>query len=137
MASDKNRHITEYLTYYLGLAHSPNYAVMLTGPWGIGKTYVVKDYLRRFVEGKKKYVYVSLFGLSTINEIDEAVFQAIYPLLAKKATKIGARVAKTLLTRAGFDPQFKLDEVLNKFNAEIYIFDDLERCEAPINKVLG
>lgn len=137
MASDKNEHIKEYLTYYLSLAHSPNYAVMLTGPWGIGKTYVAKDFLRRVVEGKKKYVYVSLFGLSTIDEIDEAVFQAIYPFLAEKATKIGARVFKTLLKRTGFDPQFKLDEVLNRFNAEIYVFDDLERCEAPINKVLG
>ena len=26
---------------------------------------------------------------------------------------------------------------MTKLNADLYIFDDLERCEAPINKVLG
>src|SRR5258708_4230084 len=101
--TDKNRHVKDYLHYYISLPHSPHYAVMINGPWGIGKTYLVKEFLRQFFEQDKKYVYVSLFGLSTIDEIDAALFQAIYPALGWPTTKLGARIGKTLLRRFGFD----------------------------------
>jgi len=134
---EPNRHVIEYLTYYASLPHSPNYAVMLSGPWGVGKTHLVKKFLEGLNKVGKKPVYVSLYGLSTIDEIDQALFQAIYPVLGHKATKIGARLTKTVLGRFGINPNFRLDELLNKFTADLYVFDDLERCEAPINTTLG
>jgi hypothetical protein len=44
-----NEHIFEYLTYYLELKATPEYAVMVKGAWGIGKTFAIK----RFVEQHK------------------------------------------------------------------------------------
>jgi hypothetical protein len=128
---------------------------MINGPWGIGKTYVVTKFLdqnfgqkqratdrdadpNRHKRKKRKYVCVSLFGLETIDEFDAALFQAIYPALGWKATKVGARVGKTLLKRfVGLDANFEISDVINKFDADLFVFDDLERCEAPLNKVLG
>ncbi len=104
---------------------------------GVGKTHLVKKFLEGLNKVGKKPVYVSLYGLSTIDEIDQALFQAIYPVLGHKATKVGARLTKTLLGRFGINPNFRLDELLNKFTADLYVFDDLERCEAPINTALG
>ena len=86
-----NIHIKQYLDYYLDLLHSPKFAVMLNGPWGVGKTYFLKDYLSNRYPEKKEYVYISLFGLQSAEQIDEALFQAIYfnsqGLLAKGANK--------------------------------------------------
>jgi KAP family P-loop domain len=132
-----NDHVLEYLTYYCALPHPPHYAVMVSGPWGVGKTYLVKRFLNRHFEESKRPIYVSLYGLSTIDEIDAALFQAIYPALGWKTTKVGVRVGKTLLKKFGLDPDIKAADLISKFDANTYVFDDLERCEASKNIVLG
>ncbi len=136
-ASDNNRHVKDYLTFYLSLPHSPHYAVMINGPWGIGKTYLVKQFLNKTIREPDKYVYVSLFGLTTLNEIDSALIEAIYPLVGSKFAKIGGRIAKAALKFKGIELDFKLGDIVDKFNARIFVFDDLERCEMPINVVMG
>jgi hypothetical protein len=134
---DKNRHVRDYLAYYTALPYAPRHAVLINGPWGVGKTYLVKAFLQQHVGQDKKYIYISLYGLTTIDEIEAALFQAIYPALGWQVTKLGARVGKTLLRRIGLDPGLKAGELINKLETDLYVFDDLERCEAPINKVLG
>jgi hypothetical protein len=106
----------------------------------VGKTYLIKEFLRRELDQKeRKYVYVSLYGLSSLSleEIDEALLGAIYPALGWKATKIAARVGKSLLKRVGVDADVKITDLVNRFDPNVFIFDDLERYEAPINKALG
>jgi DNA polymerase III delta prime subunit len=138
MASTENPHVWEYLTYYLSLPHSPHYAVLISGPWGIGKTYLVKEFLRQNAHKTKKHVYMSLYGLSSIEEIDNALFQAAFPLLGGKLAKITGRLAKAGLKYVGVDSgDLSIRDVMTKLNADLYIFDDLERCEAPLNQVLG
>ncbi|MUG77464.1 hypothetical protein GM550_03100 [Commensalibacter sp. ESL0367] len=39
-----NQHITEYLDYYVFDKKEPEFAVLLTGKWGIGKTYYIDAY---------------------------------------------------------------------------------------------
>lgn len=39
-----NQHITEYLDYYVLDKKEPEFAVLLTGKWGIGKTYYIDAY---------------------------------------------------------------------------------------------
>jgi hypothetical protein len=136
--SDKNIHVSDYLSYYLALPYSPNYAVLISGPWGVGKTHLIKEFLRREFDQKElKYVYVSLYGLSSLEEIDEALLEAIYPALGWRSTKIAARVGKSLLKRVGVDADVKATDLINKFDPNVFVFDDLERYEAPINKALG
>jgi hypothetical protein len=139
MTDNSNKHISDYLTYYLGLPHAPGFAVLLSGPWGVGKTYLLKAFLKKlFADDLTKYVYVSLYGLSTIEEIDDALFQAAFPALTGTAAKVAGRIAKSGLKFLKVDPgDWNIKDFLNKFDAKVYVFDDLERCEAPINKVLG
>jgi hypothetical protein len=134
---DKNRHVRDYLAYYTALPYAPRHAVLINGPWGVGKTYLVKAFLQQHVGQNKKYIYISLYGLTTIDEIEAALFQAIYPALGWQVTKLGARIGKTLLRRVGLDPGLKASELINTLETDLYVFDDLERCDAPINKVLG
>jgi GTPase SAR1 family protein len=141
-SSDRNRHIRDYLSYYLSLPHPPHYAVMITGPWGIGKTFLIKKLLRELYPDNKltdesdswNYIYVSLYGLASRDEIDVALFEAVYPFLGSTVAKAGASIGKGVLKKFGVD----LSELkLGKPEAGLYIFDDLERSEMPINKVLG
>jgi DNA polymerase III delta prime subunit len=145
-SSDKNQHIRDFLSRYIDLPYSPHYAVLLAGPWGVGKTYLVKEFLRKKFgddadQTGKRYIYVSLYGLASVDELDAALFQAAYPLLASQAIQVGGRVGMAIfksiskITRVDL-PDFKFSD-LPKPKAELYVFDDLERCEMPINMSLG
>src|SRR5262249_32584846 len=113
MADDKNRHVKDYLNYYLQLPHSPRYAVMINGPWGVGKTYLVKEFLKETIREPDKYVYVSLFGLASLDEIDTALLEAAYPLLVgSKAAKVAGRVIKAALKFKNITLDLKFDDVL-------------------------
>ena len=48
-----------------------DYAVMLNGPWGCGKTYFVKNELIDYLQEKfnRNVLYISLFGISNIDEL--------------------------------------------------------------------
>lgn len=137
--TEKNKHVWDYLTYYISLAHAPGFAVLVSGRWGVGKTHLLKDFLKvTFEDDVTNHVYVSLHGLSSIEEIDDALFEAAFPVMTGTAAKIAARIAKASLKFLKVEPgDWNIKEFLNKFRAKVYVFDDLERCEAPINKVLG
>lgn len=50
-----------------------NYAVMIDGAWGSGKTYFVKHVLLKKIESNEKRVlYVSLYGISNIQELGKS-----------------------------------------------------------------
>jgi hypothetical protein len=134
---DDNRHVKEYLKYYIHFPHSPQYAVLLDGPWGIGKTFVVKKCLNEHFDDPTKYVYVSLYGLTSIEDIDCALYYAKYPALASKAAQLAGRGIKTALKFFRADPELKLGHVFNKYDSALYVFDDLERCGLSFDSVLG
>lgn len=132
-----NAHVRDYLSHYVSLPYSPFYAVLINGPWGVGKTYLVKEFLRnQNIVPPGKHVYVSLFGLGTIEEIDAALLQAIDPAPVRKTARARAQVDGPLLEPPGSHRNVKVGDLVDP-RAELYVFDDLERCEGPINKVLG
>lgn len=42
--SEKNKSIYNFLSQYVNMSN-PQYAVLLTGDWGSGKTYFVKNWI--------------------------------------------------------------------------------------------
>jgi hypothetical protein len=148
-----NGHIEDYLDYYCDLKYPPKYAVLLKGPWGAGKTWFVKKYSERLKEKSQKYLYVSLYGLSTFDEIEDAFFHQLHPLLSSKGMAIAGKVLKGViraslkidldsdkkegLTIVSQFPDLKLPDYLKNTEGCILIFDDLERCALNIEKILG
>lgn len=51
-------------------------AVLLTGEWGCGKTYLIDNELKEALENKAHVIRISLFGITTIERIHMAVKQA-------------------------------------------------------------
>ena len=97
--SNSNKHIEEFLDYYLNKEQSPDYAVLITGCWGSGKTYFIRQYLEKqgaagkdvvrkndWLTGFKKYtvVYVSLFGMKTREDINKKIEHILHPKIDSK-----------------------------------------------------
>ncbi len=65
-------------------------------------------------------------------------FERFIPHLASGTTaKISGRIASTAMKYFRVDGAVDVKDFMKKFSCDLYVFDDLERCEAPLNRVLG
>lgn len=140
----------------------PQYAVLLKGKWGCGKTHFsnhwIDTYQKQEAEDKVlEPVYVSLYGLSETKQITTAINRVLYPILYGKAAKAGKTFLKfmsAIVLKCDVDwnkdgnSDFSMDlglDALSIFKSEdeqvkkgnLLIFDDLERCDIPMKKLLG
>lgn len=130
--------LKNYLDYYKNLK-SPGYAVLVTGPWGSGKTFQVKAALEQ-----DDICYVSLFGLSSETDVYGAVLAKMLPELAnrKKAADFlkdknisafgfGAPLGSVLAAAIDVEAKERADK------SKLIVFDDLERCPIDLKMLLG
>ncbi len=134
--------LNHYLSYYT-TARSPGYAVLVTGSWGVGKTYQVKQCL-----SDTKYLYVSLFGLQSGDAIRLSVMSK---LAAAGINPNQKTIIKTLpalgnvitnlesLKPLGRLAQGVAESLVSDTLREHYIivFDDLERSCMKTKDLLG
>ncbi len=151
--SEPNKHIEEYFDYYFDGKKNFEYAVLLNGAWGSGKTWFVKKYLEKKEDEKKKICYVSLNGITKTSDIDAAIFKSIHPVLGSKGAKLVGQILKGTLKatiKVDFDgdgksdgnvssgiPKIDLPDYLKINDNFILVFDDLERCKLKIEEILG
>lgn len=126
---DPNQHIYDFLTYYTDFAERPKYAVLIDGPWGVGKTHLVKRFLNsKFGDRSQDFVYISVFGLKSTKDIDDALYARAHPLMASKKAQLAGRVVKTFLKHKGIDLEggFDVREFIANTEFALYVFDDLD-----------
>lgn len=132
-----------------------NYAILIDGQWGSGKTFFVKNTLMPIInkndEKGKKAIYISTYGTKSIKEIDKKIYFEILNSktpknkgidFVKKGGKIvlsGAKIVKDVfkLPNVSEDNINTFINLFQKIDRYIIIFDDLERCQIPINELLG
>lgn len=140
----------------------PQYAVLLKGKWGCGKTHFINHWIDAYkgnptTEQVLEPIYVSLYGLSDTKQITTAINRVICPILYGKAAKAGkvlAKIASAMVLKHEVDLNYDgisdlsinigIDS-LSKFKSndslanskKLLIFDDLERCDIPMKKLLG
>ena len=161
--SNSNERIKNFIKYYIEKEPNPDYAVLITGCWGAGKTYFVKKCLAGNVpEGKdifdkfdwltecEKYtiIYVSLYGITDRKEIEYKIQNTLFPYLSSKdidylpdALSLIQNLSE-ITTKANDDSfVFFTDdfiEGIKKGQKKLAIvFDDLERAEVPPLELLG
>lgn len=135
-----NQNIENYLDSYL-VKDDTQYATLLTGKWGCGKTYFITEYMKKHQD---RLIYVSLFGLKNIDDVNDAIFGAMYPKLTSDTTKIATGLLKSV---AKIGLQFDLEELNLKDKVmdfltknkdrHIFVFDDLERSFISYDEILG
>ncbi|SDD37587.1 KAP family P-loop domain-containing protein [Paenibacillus sp. UNCCL117] len=138
-----------------------DYAIMITGDWGSGKTYFWSKAASPAIEsinidnGKPyKVIYISLYGLKSTDEISKKICMEYYSSMIKSSklrglfdNKYGKAVpelGKMLLNvgkALGYNPldgEIALDyDSLYSLENTVLCFDDLERSQIPISEVLG
>ena len=148
-----NCHIEDFLDYYCALKSPPEYAVMLKGKWGCGKTWFIKKYCEKLKENGQNYLYVSLYGITSYSEIETLFFQQLHPVLSSKGMALAGKILKGLIkTSIKIDldgdtkpdatvnsqvPDINLPEHFKNADDNILIFDDLERCGIEKQDILG
>lgn len=68
-----NNNVIEFLENYIGLRNNPEYAVMIKGEWGCGKTWFIKKFINKIIQDKKlkknEIVYISVYGIQNIEQL--------------------------------------------------------------------
>ncbi len=138
MTEDLTKRISQFLEI------DTNYAVIISGDYGIGKTFYFKNKLFPLVrninvpnsENEEKYrpILISLFGIKSVAEIQKQIFLELFPLLKNKGVKIASDIGKSLLkVFSGIDiEQYVNDadtstpDIIN-YNKLLLCFDDIDR----------
>ena len=133
-----------------------DYAIMINGEWGSGKTYFWNHKIRNKIEnmtvnGKKlTTIYMSLYGISNLEEISKKIFIETTQLMDKNLKRYMdsngqtfiPEYAKTGLDMANF---FGVTQSGDKIDYEnffstddkVLCFDDLERANVDVIDILG
>lgn len=80
-----NDHITDYIDRYIREKRSST-SIMISGGWGTGKTYFVKNKVIPYLKDNhesKRVVYITLNGISSISQLEKR-FRLAVSRLSKK-----------------------------------------------------
>ncbi len=83
-------------------------------------------------------VYVSLNGLKSVEDIDRELFRVMHTVMGHRLFEAAASIAKSAAKAVkGLTIDVNFIDLVNKYTAALYVFDDLERCSLPSAQVLG
>jgi len=151
---NKNHHLTEYLKYYTSLDSPPGFAIMINGEWGSGKTWFLNSFFDDEVSNLDiKTIKISLYGMTSTTDIDEALYRALHPVLSSKGMVIAGALSKALIkgtlkidlentsiseTEISYNlPDIDLSKLAKKAYNNVIIFDDFERCKIGWAEAFG
>lgn len=133
-----------------------DYAIMLNGEWGSGKTYFWNHKIKPKIESMqlngKRYtaIYMSLYGISNLEEISKKIFIETTQLMDKNLKKYMdasgvstiPEYAKTGLDMANFFGVTQNGDRIDygeffSTDDKVLCFDDLERANVDVIDILG
>lgn len=129
---------------------------MINGEWGVGKTHFWNNKIRKKIESMqlngKRYttIYMSLYGISNLEDISKKIFIETTQLMDKNLRKFMATTgqttipeyAKTGLDMANFFGVTQNGDKLDyseffSTDDKVLCFDDLERANVDVIDILG
>lgn len=120
-------------------------AIAITGSWGVGKTFFWNSF-REQVNFKKKYVYVSLFGLESLSDLKTHIYSNIENNhsaleIPRWIRGLPSILKDTRISQFGVSASAKVFDSLmfNQVKDAIICFDDFERMsnKLDIKDVMG
>lgn len=144
--------LNQYILHYLTEDKTKS-AIMLTGPWGTGKSYYIQNELKPFLEKKENgghsCVIVSLYGLKDTAEISKSIYlgtrMKFLTAASEKSTTVtfaGETIIKGIAGALGVDlsvSERSLKRLYASVNltGKLVVLEDLERSGIDILEVLG
>jgi len=149
-----NEHIENYCIEYIESEFNPQFAILLKGEWGCGKTYFINNLISRYTEKGQKIqsneiIYISLFGVGNISEIDDILFQKIHPFLSSKKFKLATGFIRSaiksgislssggMLNFDGIDIAQSKKIKSKELEKKLLIIDDIERTNLNPVEIFG
>ena len=148
-------HLVESILDYIRSDYT-DYAIMINGEWGSGKTYFWNNKIRPKIESMqlngKRYtaVYMSLYGISNLEDISKKIFIETTQLMDKNLKKYMdasgvatiPEYAKTGLDMANFFGVTQNGDRIDyreffSTDDKVLCFDDLERANVDVIDILG
>lgn len=143
-----NEQLTNRIQEYLEL--ETNYAIIVSGDYGIGKTHYIKNELFPVIKALKIPdsqkgetfipILISLFGVNSIEEIQNQIFLELYPILKNKGVKIFTGLGKSIYKfLSGSDFKDLLSDTntsssdLIDFSRVLLCIDDIDRKSPSLN----
>ncbi len=133
-----------------------DHAIMINGEWGSGKTYFWNNKVKSKIEsieidGKRyKTIYMSLYGISNLDDISKKIFIEMNPNLNKSIKKIldmrnVSSIPEYVKTGIDMANSFGFMQTNDKvdyakffdIDDKVLCFDDLERANVDVIDVLG
>lgn len=81
--SESQQEIISGIKVYIN-EYCSDYAVMLNGSWGSGKTYFVKNELIPVLEEMKAVIYISLFGIKCVDDLINVITMHVLNIYSNK-----------------------------------------------------
>ena len=150
-----NAQVLEELIKYID-DETYNYAVLVDGEWGSGKTFFVKNECIPVIESHeqqkdnpRKVHYISLYGLNSAESIIEKILceRLLKTDIADKKLKLGkhqkvksiSAITVKLLLSNGATFVSGINEAIGDLLSDqcIFVFDDLERCNCSQDITMG
>ena len=133
-----------------------DYAIMLNGEWGYKKTYFWNHQIKKKIDtmklnGKKfTTIYMSLYGISNLEEISKKIFMETSQLMDKNIRKYMESVGRNSIpeyAKTGIDMANLFGSMTNgsridyseffSTDDKVLCFDDLERANVDVIDILG
>lgn len=125
------------------------YAILINGKWGVGKTFFINNRLKGKLQQEikqtsqyKDIVYISLYGIKDIAQLENRIMYSIIENSILNSNKKTSRKliygAKTYIN--SLEKKETIMDIIKMFQEiakYIIIFDDIERCMIPITELLG
>ena len=128
--------IFEAIKQYLDKEET-NYAVMIKGDWGSGKTHFWKNQLSQHIseQSNNNKLYLSFFGIDTTEDILNKIITEIIGQSNKTVKNIISTISKLMKDKVKID----LSIIPNFINFDNYVIciDDIERANIKINQIFG
>lgn len=159
-----NENISQFLFQYMDNP-DPQYAVMLKGKWGCGKSFFIQKWMNLYKdnlikgEATLEPIYISLYGLKEPSQITKAIDKVLHPFLYSKGVEITKKILKIagrIAFKANMDwdddgkTDWTMESTLDSLSlltsnddeaafigSKLIVFDDLERCLIDMKILLG
>ena len=122
-----------------------DYAYMLNGRWGEGKTYFVKNELIKANNKNLKALYVSLFDKTDWSEVMSSILYSLSDSVAFTRKIVDSlikdlfadKLSETVSSVNNLISPFVEEKIISKIKGYLIILDDLERTSIPISHLMG
>ena len=146
--------VKEYLKDFANSPEEPHFAVLIEGEWGCGKTHFCKQLIGDESFTDKPRIYLSLFGLQSLEQFQTQLFFAstsrvgkfahgaasVFSSILKGTLRLdldGDNSSDVTVSSSVPNPQKAIQNAATNLDGALLFLDDLERCNIDLNAMLG